>query len=238
MARVLDGRKRPCRRISPHHRNRQPGNRRIPRRPRRARRKRRPRPYPETPSPKPANRRTAADPAGQPAPAPPPEPTQIITGKKNPDGTTELRLDTVVRQKPGPDDAPGKVDFKPKSKAKARDMINKGEGVRISADRRTAARPSRAARAKWPSNPPSACWTYRHGGRQRHHHEPARQIRPHRQPGGPRPQHPRNRRQRSRPPPARRRTPARPGPPFRAGQPQIRQAAGSRPTAAPSPPCC
>ena len=70
---------------------------------------------------------------GQPAPAPPPEPTQIITGKKNPDGTTELRLDTVVREKPGPDDAPGKVDFK-KTKAKARNMINKGEGVRISAD--------------------------------------------------------------------------------------------------------
>ena len=68
---------------------------------------------------------------GQPAPAPPPEPTQIITGKKNPDGTTELRLDTVVRDKPGPDGAPGKVDLK-KTKAKARNMINKGEGVRIS----------------------------------------------------------------------------------------------------------
>ena len=70
---------------------------------------------------------------GKPAPAAPPEPTQIITGKKNPDGTTELRLDTVVREKSGPDDAPGKVDFK-KTKAKARNMINKGEGVRISAD--------------------------------------------------------------------------------------------------------
>ena len=70
---------------------------------------------------------------GQPAPAPPPEPTQIITGKKNPDGTTELRLDSVVREKPGPDGAPGKVDIK-KTKAKAGNMINKGEGVRISAD--------------------------------------------------------------------------------------------------------
>ena len=65
-----------------------------------------------------------------PAPMPAPEPTQIIAGKKNRDGSSELRLDTVARTKPKADGAPGKVDIA-KSKAKARDMINKGAGVRI-----------------------------------------------------------------------------------------------------------
>ena len=60
----------------------------------------------------------------------PPEPTQIITGKKNHDGSNELRIDTIVRGKPGPDGAPGPVDL-PKSKAKAKDMINQGTGTRL-----------------------------------------------------------------------------------------------------------
>ena len=64
------------------------------------------------------------------APMPAAEPTQIIAGKKNRDGSSELRLDTVARTKPKADGAPGKVDIA-KSKAKARDMINKGAGVRI-----------------------------------------------------------------------------------------------------------
>ena len=68
------------------------------------------------------------------------EPTQIITGKKNDDGSSELRLDTVARAKAGPDGARGKVDIR-KSKAKAKDMINKGSGLRIAsgqkAQRRT-----------------------------------------------------------------------------------------------------
>ena len=76
---------------------------------------------------------------------PPPEPTQIITGKKNPDGSHELRLDSVVREKPGPDGAPGKVDLK-KSKAKAKNMINKGEGVRISCPADPPPRPPRRTR--------------------------------------------------------------------------------------------
>ena len=58
------------------------------------------------------------------------EPMQIITGKKNSDGSRELRQHTVVRQKPQPDGTRGAVDYK-KSKAKAKKMINEGEGVRL-----------------------------------------------------------------------------------------------------------
>ncbi len=58
------------------------------------------------------------------------EPTQIITGKKNLDGSPELRIDTVARVKPAPDGTRGAVDIK-KSKDKARAMINKGEGMRL-----------------------------------------------------------------------------------------------------------
>ena len=74
-------------------------------------------------------------PAASAAPAapPPPEPTQIITGKKNLDGSIELRQDSVVREKPGPDGAPGNVDLK-KSRDKSKRMINHGEGLRIPAD--------------------------------------------------------------------------------------------------------
>ncbi len=60
----------------------------------------------------------------------PSEPTQIITGKKNSDGSHELRQDTVEREKPKPDGTRGAVDYK-KSKAKAKKMINDGEGVRL-----------------------------------------------------------------------------------------------------------
>ena len=59
------------------------------------------------------------------------EPSQIVTGKKNEDGSIELRLDTVARTKPASDGTPGIVDIK-KSKSKAKDMINKGTGIRIS----------------------------------------------------------------------------------------------------------
>ena len=58
------------------------------------------------------------------------EPTQIVTGKKNDDGSVELRIDTVARTKPKPDSARGKVDIR-RSKGKARDMINKGTGIRL-----------------------------------------------------------------------------------------------------------
>ena len=86
--------------------------------------------------------------AGPPDAAPvpfPPEPTQIITGKKNHDGSSEFRIDTVVRRKPNPDGAPGPVDL-PKSRARARDMINKGAGARLP-EREPRPRPTRAERA-------------------------------------------------------------------------------------------
>ena len=58
------------------------------------------------------------------------EPTQIITGKKNNDGSIEMRVDTVVREKPDRYGNPGAVDVE-KTKAKAKKMINEGEGVRM-----------------------------------------------------------------------------------------------------------
>ena len=79
-------------------------------------------------------------------PEPPSEPTQIIAGKKNDDGSIELRLDTVVRAKPAAHEIRGKVDIR-KSKNKARNMINKGEGQRIPTSKEKAKRPTRAERA-------------------------------------------------------------------------------------------
>ena len=64
-------------------------------------------------------------------PAPGEEPTLIMSGKKNPDGTLELRMDTVIRAKPKPDGTPGPVDFN-KSRSHAGEMINKGKGQLIS----------------------------------------------------------------------------------------------------------
>ena len=63
--------------------------------------------------------------------APPPlEPSLIITGHQNSDGSPEVREDSVRRHKPAADGAPGKVDFK-KSKDHAKDMINKGRGIPV-----------------------------------------------------------------------------------------------------------
>ncbi len=60
----------------------------------------------------------------------PPAPTQIVSGKMHEDGSTEMRMDTVARGKPAPDGTAGAVDIK-KSKDKARDMINKGQGIQV-----------------------------------------------------------------------------------------------------------
>ena len=73
------------------------------------------------------------------------EPTQIVAGKKNNDGSIELRLDTVARANPGPDGTRGAVDIR-KSKAKAKDMINKGEGVRIPTTKEKKPRPTHEER--------------------------------------------------------------------------------------------
>ena len=73
------------------------------------------------------------------------EPTQIVTGKKNHDGSIELRMGTVARDKAATDGTRGMVDIR-KSKAKARDMINKGEGVRIPTTKERKPRPTREER--------------------------------------------------------------------------------------------
>ncbi len=71
------------------------------------------------------------------------EPTQIVTGKNNIDGSIELRLGTVARDKPLPDGTPGKVDI-PKTKKKAKKMINEGEGLRLKPGRKRKTREERA----------------------------------------------------------------------------------------------
>ncbi len=53
--------------------------------------------------------------------------TQILTGKKNSDGSVELRANSVTRDKPKAGEARGIVNIQ-KTKAKARKMINTGEG--------------------------------------------------------------------------------------------------------------
>ena len=62
--------------------------------------------------------------------APVAEPATVIAAKKNSDGNVELRVDSVVHAKPAPDGTPGRVDIQ-KTKAKAKDMINKDTGVRL-----------------------------------------------------------------------------------------------------------
>ena len=58
------------------------------------------------------------------------EPTQIIAGKKNDDGSVELRMDSVARFDPASDGTPGRLDIR-KCKARAKDMINKGTGIKL-----------------------------------------------------------------------------------------------------------
>ena len=67
------------------------------------------------------------------------EPTQIITGKKSDDGSIELRLGSVARTEAKADGSPGRVDIE-KSKVKAKDMVNKGEGMRLAAGDKNKAR--------------------------------------------------------------------------------------------------
>ena len=77
-----------------------------------------------------------------------PEPTQIITGKKNEDGSIELRTETVARTQPKLDGTPGNIDIK-KSKEKAKEMINKGKGIRLTpSERRENQRRIRRERAE------------------------------------------------------------------------------------------
>ena len=66
----------------------------------------------------------------QPHPTPISEPTMIVSGKRNSDGATEIRRDAAQRGKPATDGTPAPIDVK-KSKAKAKKMINEGEGIRV-----------------------------------------------------------------------------------------------------------
>ena len=54
-------------------------------------------------------------------------PTTVLTGKMNDDGSLDLRTDTVAREKPAADGKPGAINIR-KTKAKAKDMINRGKG--------------------------------------------------------------------------------------------------------------
>ena len=91
---------------------------------------------------------TAAQPIAAPAPPAPPQPTQIVAGKLNPDGTLDIRRDTVVRRKPQSGQERGEVDI-PKSKLKAKKMINNGEGQRVTPSREQRQRPTQRERAQF-----------------------------------------------------------------------------------------
>ena len=54
-------------------------------------------------------------------------PTTIITGKVNDDGSFDMRTDTIVRDKPDSTGNPGALNVR-RTKARAKGMINKGEG--------------------------------------------------------------------------------------------------------------
>ena len=72
--------------------------------------------------------------------------TQVLTGKKNNDGTVELRADSVARDKPEAGAARGIVNIQ-KTKAKARKMINTGEGgIRVQPGRQR--KPGKTARER------------------------------------------------------------------------------------------
>ena len=58
------------------------------------------------------------------------QPTHIISGVQKDDGSKELRIDAVVRDKPNPGEMLGNVDYE-KSKKRALDMINGKTGTRL-----------------------------------------------------------------------------------------------------------
>ena len=75
-------------------------------------------------------------------------PSQIVTGKKNEDGTAELRMDSVARTSSASDGTPGLVDIR-KTKTKAKKMINEGAGIRLqTGDKQRARRRTREEMAE------------------------------------------------------------------------------------------
>ncbi len=74
--------------------------------------------------------------------------TQVLTAKKNDDGSVELRTDSVARNKPKAGEARGVVNIQ-KTKAKARKMINTGEGgIRVQPGRQRKPRKTAKERAE------------------------------------------------------------------------------------------
>ena len=74
--------------------------------------------------------------------------TQVLTAKKNDDGSVELRTDSVARNKPKAGAARGVVNIQ-KTKAKARKMINTGEGgIRVQPGRQRKPRKTAKERAE------------------------------------------------------------------------------------------
>ena len=73
--------------------------------------------------------------------------TQILTGKRNNDGTVELRADSVARDKPKAGAPRGVVNIL-KTKAKARKMINDGSGIRLLSGRPRQSRRTAKERAE------------------------------------------------------------------------------------------
>ncbi len=80
------------------------------------------RPIPEPPKPLNASKQTAITEQL--------EPTQIVSGKINQDGSVELRTDSPAREKPASDGTPGKIDIR-KTKNLGKKMINEGAGLRV-----------------------------------------------------------------------------------------------------------
>lgn len=72
---------------------------------------------------------------------------QIYTGKRNSDGSIEVRRDAIVRKKPAAGKAVGEIDLE-KSKKRGREMINKNVGQKVTqdAESKRAKRAERAAR--------------------------------------------------------------------------------------------
>lgn len=72
---------------------------------------------------------------------------QIYTGKRNSDGSIEVRRDAIVRRKPAAGKAVGEIDLE-KSKKRGREMINKNVGQKVTqdAESKRAKRAERAAR--------------------------------------------------------------------------------------------
>ena len=81
----------------------------------------------------------------QPHTSPISEPTMIVSGKRNSDGATEIRRDAAQRGKPAADGTPSPIDVK-KSKAKAKKMINEGEGIRVNPNEPRARRTAQETR--------------------------------------------------------------------------------------------